>query len=154
MTFSLVARCEHTGMFGVAVATSSICVGARCPHARAGVGAVATQNVTDPRLGTQVLDAMEAGGSAAEAIEAVARERPHMAYRQLIAVDALGHTAQFTGSNTLGEHAVDQKSDCISAGNLLATRDVPSAMTASFTSSCGQHLGERLLAGSRPNSLC
>ena len=42
MTFSLSGRCARTGAFGVAIATSSIAVGARCPHARAGVGAVAT----------------------------------------------------------------------------------------------------------------
>ena len=48
-------------MFGVAITTSSISVGSRCPHARSGVGAVATQNVTDPHLATLVLDQMEAG---------------------------------------------------------------------------------------------
>ena len=73
MTFSLVGRCQRTGMFGVAITTSSICVGSRCPHARAGVGAVATQNVTDPNLATLVLNAMEAGNSAADAIESVVR---------------------------------------------------------------------------------
>ncbi|MGH6875044.1 MAG: DUF1028 domain-containing protein, partial [Aestuariivirgaceae bacterium] len=43
MTFSIAGRCARTGAFGIAIATSSIAVGARCPHARAGVGAVATQ---------------------------------------------------------------------------------------------------------------
>ena len=52
MTFSIAARCERTGMFGVAITTSSISVGSRCPHARAGIGAVATQNITDPNLAT------------------------------------------------------------------------------------------------------
>ena len=48
MTFSLVARCVDMGMFGVAIASSSPAVAARCAYARAGVGAVASQNVTDP----------------------------------------------------------------------------------------------------------
>ena len=61
MTFSIAGRCARSGMFGVAITTSSICVGARCPHARAGVGAVSTQNVTDPNLGPLVLDMMAAG---------------------------------------------------------------------------------------------
>ena len=60
MTFSIVGRCARTGMFGVAITTSSICVGSRCPHVRAGVGAVATQNITDPHLAKLVLDAMAA----------------------------------------------------------------------------------------------
>ncbi|PKP74850.1 MAG: DUF1028 domain-containing protein, partial [Alphaproteobacteria bacterium HGW-Alphaproteobacteria-6] len=58
MTFSLVARCAETGMFGVAISSSSPAVAARCAHARAGVGAVASQNVTDPRLGPRILDLM------------------------------------------------------------------------------------------------
>ena len=58
MTFSITGRCEDTGMFGVAITTSSICVGSRCPWARAGVGAVATQNVTLPSIGRMVLDEM------------------------------------------------------------------------------------------------
>lgn len=54
MTFSIVGRCARTGMFGVAVSSSSPAVAARCAHARAGVGAVSTQNVTDPSLGRAV----------------------------------------------------------------------------------------------------
>ena len=61
MTFSLVARCAETGMFGMAVASSSPAVAARCAYARARVGAVASQNVTDPSLGPKMLDLMERG---------------------------------------------------------------------------------------------
>ena len=66
MTFSITACCAETGMFGVAVSSSSPAVAARCAHARAGVGAVASQNVTDPMLGVQVLDLMEVGRTATE----------------------------------------------------------------------------------------
>jgi len=55
MTFSLVGRDAATGMFGTVVASSSPCVAARCAHARAGAGAVASQNVTDPSLGSRLL---------------------------------------------------------------------------------------------------
>jgi len=58
MTFSISARCERTGQFGVAVSSSSPAVAARCAHARAGVGAVATQNVTDPTIGPRGLTLM------------------------------------------------------------------------------------------------
>ena len=68
MTFSLVARCEKTGMFGIAISSSSPAVAARCSYARAGVGAVASQNVTDPTLGPLGLDLMQQGLSAAQAI--------------------------------------------------------------------------------------
>ena len=56
MTFSLVAKCEKTNMFGVAIASSSPAVAARCSYTRAGVGAVSSQNVTDPSLGPLTLD--------------------------------------------------------------------------------------------------
>lgn len=58
MTFSLVARCTQTGRFGMVVSSSSPAVAARCAHARAGVGAAASQNVTDPTLGPRLLDLM------------------------------------------------------------------------------------------------
>ena len=59
MTFSIVGRCADTGQLGIAISSSSICVGARCPWVRAGVGAVSTQNVTMPALGPQILDMLE-----------------------------------------------------------------------------------------------
>ena len=46
MTFSIIGRCQETGQVGIAISSSSIAVGARCPWVRAGVGAVATQNIT------------------------------------------------------------------------------------------------------------
>ena len=46
MTFSIVARCARTGQFGMAISSSSPAVAARCSHVRAGVGAVASQNIT------------------------------------------------------------------------------------------------------------
>ena len=61
MTFSITGRCGRTGMFGVAITTSSIAVGSRCPWVRAGVGAVATQNVTMPSIGNDVLDLIGTG---------------------------------------------------------------------------------------------
>jgi len=145
MTFSIVGRCQRTGMFGVAITTSSICVGARCPHVRAGVGAVATQNVTDPGLGPALLDAMESGMDATTALKAVTENRPFLGYRQLTLVDNQGSTASFTGDNILGTNAVSEGSGCFAAGNLLSTINVPIAMTTSFDQNHDQHLAERLL---------
>ncbi len=145
MTFSIAGHCTRTGMFGVAITTSSICVGARCPHARAGVGAVATQNVTDPTLGPKVLDAIAAGMSADKAVAAVSGAAPFAAYRQLLAVDADGVTGHFTGANILGTNMVSPGDHCIAAGNLLSSTAVPKAMTGAFAANADQHLGERLL---------
>ena len=61
MTFSLVARCSKTGMFGVAISSSSPAVASRCAYTRSGVGAVASQNITDPTLGPKTLDYIQKG---------------------------------------------------------------------------------------------
>lgn len=147
MTFSIAGHCPRTGMFGVAITTSSICVGARCPHARAGVGAIATQNVTDPHLATLVLDQMEAGESASGAIAAVVKDRPHISFRQLTAVDRTGESAHFTGGDILGTHAVHTTQHAVAAGNLLSSSSVPEAMVSGFGADPSAHLAERLLRG-------
>jgi uncharacterized Ntn-hydrolase superfamily protein len=145
MTFSIAGRCARTGAFGVAITTSSIAVGARCPHARAGVGAVATQNITDPSLGPLLLDRMEDGLTATEAIASVIKNRPHVDYRQLTAVDRHGNSASFSGSHILGTHGASEITDAVAAGNLLATPELPGVMTADFAANTSHHLAERLL---------
>lgn len=146
MTFSISARCANTGMFGIAVSSSSPCVAARCAHARAGVGAVATQNITDPRLGPKGLALMEAGLSAPAALEQLKAEAPHLQYRQLALVDAMGRTAGFSGDNTLGTHHVAHGPDVVAAGNLLSSAAVPEEMIAAFAVDPDAPLGDRLIA--------
>jgi uncharacterized Ntn-hydrolase superfamily protein len=144
MTFSIAARCVDTGMFGIAVSSSSPAVAARCAHARAGVGAFGTQNITDPRLGPQGLDLMAKGASAEQAIATLQRSAPHIAFRQLIAVDANGGTAAHSGDHTLGTHASVQALNVVAAGNLLRDEEIPAKMVAAFQRAQG-HLAERLL---------
>jgi uncharacterized Ntn-hydrolase superfamily protein len=146
MTFSIVARCARTGRFAVAVSSSSPAVAARCAYARADVGAVATQNVTDPTLGPKMLDLMAAGSSAADALAELRRHAAHLDYRQLAAVDRDGRTASFSGARTLGNHATAEGRDAVAAGNLLRGRDVPAAMVRAFAADPGADLGDRIVA--------
>ncbi|MBR2689378.1 MAG: DUF1028 domain-containing protein [Aquamicrobium sp.] len=148
MTFSLVARCARTGMFGVAISSSSPAVAARCSYAQAGVGAVASQNVTDPTLGPLALGLMEGGMSAAEAIAEVRRRGKFIEYRQVLAVDRQGETAIHSGPNSLGIWTQAQARDVASGGNLLANDGVPQAIVDGFLASSG-HLGDRLIAAMR-----
>lgn len=145
MTFSLVARCIETGMFGVAIASSSPAVAARCSFARAGVGAVASQNVTDPRLGSLALDQMEAGRSAPTAIAKVQAQGTFIDYRQVLAVDVKGGTAIHSGPNSLGIWTQAQAQNVASGGNLLANEDVPQAIVDGYLAASG-HIGDRLIA--------
>ena len=148
MTFSVVARCAKTGMFGVAISSSSPAVAARCSYARAGVGAVASQNVTDPTLGPLALDLMEQGLSAAAAIAQIQEQQKYMEYRQVLAVDAAGSTAIHSGPNSLGIFTEAQAENVASGGNLLANDGVPEAIVDGFLGSSG-HLGDRLIAAMR-----
>lgn len=148
MTFSLVARCAETGQFGVAISSSSPAVAARCAFARAGVGAVASQNVTDPRLGPAALDLMAKGAGAEEAVAQVRASGAFMDYRQVLAVDAQGGTAIHSGPNSLGIWTQAIGRDVVSAGNLLANDGVPAAIVAGFEQATGA-LGDRLIAAMR-----
>jgi uncharacterized Ntn-hydrolase superfamily protein len=132
VTFSIAARCPDTGMFGLAIASSSPAVAARCAHARAGIGVVATQNITDPALGPLALRLMEDGASAQQALHIITGSRPNIAYRQLIAVDREGRTASYSGAHALGIHAMADGSGVV-------------AMIEGFDAAAGE-LGERLLA--------
>jgi uncharacterized Ntn-hydrolase superfamily protein len=145
MTFSIAARCARTGRFAVAVASSSPAVAARCTHLRAGIGAVTTQNVTDPRLGPQGLDLMALGASADHARDTLAATATDAAYRQLTLIDRHGRTAVFSGARTLGLHGAAQGRDVVSAGNLLAHSGVPWEIVAAFEESGAEDLGDRVM---------
>ncbi|SEI22316.1 Uncharacterized conserved protein, Ntn-hydrolase superfamily [Pseudomonas asplenii] len=145
MTFSIVARCAETGQMGIAISSSSIAVGARCPWLRPGVGGVASQNITLPSLGPGVLDLLEQGMGPSEALAAVFAGQAHGDYRQVTVMDRQGRTAHFSGAHTLGIHHAVSGEQCVAAGNMLANADVIEAMMRAFEAASGP-LAERLLA--------
>jgi uncharacterized Ntn-hydrolase superfamily protein len=148
VTLSLVAADPATGEVGVVITSSSPAVAARCAHVRAGVGAVATQNVTDPRLGPALLDRLAAGASPEDALRALVEEQPPelIAFRQLTAVTPDGRTAIFSGDHALGVVGEHQGNAVVSAGNLLAATNVPMIAAAAFETAQGP-LAARLMAG-------
>ncbi|MDQ0092987.1 DUF1028 domain-containing protein [Paeniglutamicibacter psychrophenolicus] len=145
MTFSIVARDQH-GRIGMAVSSSSPAVAARCTHLRDGIGAVSSQNITDPRLGTHILDLLEAGHGADSAIQAALENYADADYRQLVVLDAHGGVAVHHGKHTLGVHGSGQGTHSVAAGNMLSGSHIPQAMCDAFEQSEGE-LEERLLAG-------
>lgn len=146
MTFSIAARCVESGRFGVAISSSSPAVAARCVHLRAGIGAASSQNITDPRLGSQLLDQLQVGKPAVEAMRNVIEQSPQIEYRQLTVVDAEGGTAAYSGERCLGTHATYAGTDAVAAGNLLAKESIPRLMVEAFHALDGMHLGDRLIA--------
>jgi uncharacterized Ntn-hydrolase superfamily protein len=148
MTFSIAARSADARLFGVAIASSSPAVAARCAHARAGAGAVATQNITDPALGVRVLDALGRGAVALEALHEALAATPFGDYRQLLAIGGTGSPAVHSGARALGCVSTALGEHSASAGNLLANSSVPGAMINAFEHAEG-HLGYRLLKALR-----
>jgi uncharacterized Ntn-hydrolase superfamily protein len=144
MTFSLVARCEETRMCGTAVASSSPAVAARCSYTRSGVGAVSSQNVTDPSLGNLSLDLLEKGLSAFQVIDQIKKTEKNLEYRQILVIDSKGQTALHSGENSLGIWSDSKGLNVLSAGNLLANSEVPQAIVKIFENTSG-HLGDRLI---------
>lgn len=145
MTFSVVARCAETGQLGIAISSSSIAVGARCPWLRPSVGAVASQNITLPALGPQTLDLLAEGMTPSEALAAVLTPHSHSEYRQVTVIDSAGRTAHFSGAQTLGIHHAVSGEQCVAAGNMLANTGVIDAMVRAFEDAPG-HLADRMLA--------
>ncbi|MDR3097231.1 MAG: DUF1028 domain-containing protein [Paraburkholderia sp.] len=150
MTFSIIGRCERTGQLGIAISSSSIAVGARCPWVRTKVGAVATQNVTLPALGPQILDQLEGLQLApAAALDRVLAANEWNEYRQVSVIDALGRTAFFSGKQALGTYHAVAGNQCVAAGNMLTGIEVIEAMVPAFENAGGNpasSLADRLMA--------
>lgn len=145
MTFSITARCAETGQLGIAISSSSIAVGARCPWLRPGVGAVSSQNITLPALGPQTLDLLQQGVEPAQALEQALARNGYGQYRQVTAINHLGRTAHVSGSETLGIYHALSGVQCVAAGNMLHNPEVVVAMVQAFEQAEGQ-LADRLLA--------
>ena len=145
MTYSIAAKCPRTGMFGAAVTTSSIAVGARCVYARAGVGVVLTQHRTDPRLGPKGLELLAQGLEAKEVIRRLTEGTPGIGWRQLATVDREGRTAVFHGDRISSVHSADEGPGHVAIGNIIRTMAVTRAMADAFAADPQLHLAERLV---------
>lgn len=144
MTFSIVAR-DESGAFGSAVCSSSPAVAARCVHLLDGVGAVNSQNVTDPRLGAELLARLQAGASADHALRGVAEQAEKIEFRQLLVVGTSGDGVVFSGNRALGVFGHATGLGVAVGGNLLASDRIPRLMIECFAGSQGE-LEHRLLA--------
>ncbi len=144
-TFSVVGRCARTGMLGVAITTSDLAVGSRCPYVMPGVGAVSTQALTDPRLGPKALNLLGRGLSVDEAIRSIEADDRHIERRQLGIVSASGDSAARTGGLNKPWAGHVTKRNLVAMGNGLASEGVVLAMAETFEQSENENLEIRLL---------
>jgi uncharacterized Ntn-hydrolase superfamily protein len=147
MTFSIIARCERTGMFGIGIATRPMAIGAKCPFLRAGLGGLVVQANGDPRLGPLGLKLLEMGYSAEKVLSEIASSdgAENMTWRQMAVVDKDGRTAVHTGSNNeaWAGHVVGK--GYVAMGNRLTSERTATAMGEAYEKSGGEELAERLV---------
>jgi uncharacterized Ntn-hydrolase superfamily protein len=146
-TFSIAAVDPSTGEVGVAVTTRNACVGNGVPWVRAGVGAVATQARTRTEYGAELLDMLEKGLTAEEALEKALAADDDRAFRQVGVIGIKGGGAQHTGDETNPWAGQRSGPNFVIQGNLLEGPEVLDAVARSFTETEGsdRHLADRLI---------
>lgn len=144
MTWSIIARDPATGTFGVAIATRFFAVGALCPHAASGVGALSTQALVNPHYGKQGLDLLRAGMPAPEVMKRLVGPDEGREHRQLHIIDRAGRIGQHTGSQCVDWAGALAGDGFSVAGNMLAGAAVISETADAFRNS-SKPLAERLI---------
>ena len=144
MTWSLIAR-DDAGRFGIAIASRFFAVGALCAHTRRGVGAVATQALSNPLYGPQGLDRLAGGETADDVVRALIEADGGRDQRQVHVLGTRGAPAAHTGSECIGwcGHLVEDGWSV--AGNMLAGPEVLDATADAFRRTAGRPLAERLI---------
>jgi uncharacterized Ntn-hydrolase superfamily protein len=146
MTWSIIARDPKTGRIGIAVATCAFAVGARVPHIRTGIGAVATQATTNPLYGPRGLALLAAGASAESCVRMLLEADPGRDHRQVHVMDREFHFAARTGPACVPwcGHLVEETFSV--AGNMLAGEDVIRETARAFQAVSETPFARRLIA--------
>jgi uncharacterized Ntn-hydrolase superfamily protein len=145
MTWSIIARDAASGAFGVAIATRFFAVGALCPHAESGVGALSTQALVNPHYGKQALDLLRSGVPAPEVVARLVAPDAGREHRQLHVIDAQGRIGQHTGAQCVDWCGALHGAGFSVAGNMLANEKVIRETAKAYESST-LSFAERLIA--------
>jgi uncharacterized Ntn-hydrolase superfamily protein len=149
MTWSIIARDEQTGQFGIAVATRFFAVGARVPYIAAGAGGIATQALVNPYYGIDGLALLRQGHAPRQIVETlIAVDRGHQS-RQLHILDASGRIACHTGRECVGWCGHLSGDGFSLAGNMLAGASVLDDTAAAYLAGQSLPFAQRLVAAMR-----
>lgn len=147
MTYSIVAKDPATGAFGVGTATGGPAVGSLVPHARAGVGAVATQGyTTNPHYGFRGLELLATDVDAETVLDQLTRADEGRTRRQCVLIDAKGRTAAWTGSEITEVRGSILRPGVAVAGNMLVGEEVLGEMLRTYEESADKPFAHRMLA--------
>ena len=145
-TFSIVARDEKSGDMAVGVQSHWFGVGTSVPWAEAGVGAIATQSLTQKSFGIRGLALLKAGKTAQEALDILLSDDPNREERQVGIVDSKGNVANFTGKKCMAFAGELRGRNYAVQSNMMGTDQVPAAMSQAFEANANLPLAERVLA--------
>jgi uncharacterized Ntn-hydrolase superfamily protein len=144
-TYSIVARDPNTGELGVAVQSRAFAVGSRVPHAKAGVGAIATQASTNVSYGVEGLALLEKGVAPEDVVRRLTEADDRRDRRQLAVLDVKGRVKAYTGSGTNTWAGHIEGENYSAQGNILAGQAVVKDMARAFEQTKGE-LALRLMA--------
>ena len=149
MTWSIIARDDATGQFGIAVATRFFAVGARVPHIAAGVGGIATQALVNPYYGIDGLKLLRQGHAPRAVIDTLIAADAGHASRQLHIMDARGRIAAYTGKDCVDWCGHLEGNGFSVAGNMLAGGRVLDDTANAYLASANMPFARRLIAAMR-----
>jgi uncharacterized Ntn-hydrolase superfamily protein len=145
VTCSLLAH-DAGGAFGIAIASRFLAVGALCPHARSGVGALATQALVNPTFGPRGLRLLAEGKAAAAVVDTLVAGDAGREARQLHVIDAQGAIAAHTGADCVSWCGHRLGDGFSVAGNMLAGAAVVDDTAAAYRAGANLAFAERLIA--------
>jgi len=148
MTWSIIARDNATGQFGIAVATRFFAVGARVPHIAANIGGIATQALVNPYYGIDGLKLLREGRTPREVVDTLISADSGRESRQLHIMDASGRIASHTGRDCVDWCGHIEGNGFSIAGNMLAGASVLDDTAKAYRSS-ELPFAQRLIAAMR-----
>jgi uncharacterized Ntn-hydrolase superfamily protein len=149
MTWSIIARDNATGQFGIAVATKFFAVGARVPHIAAGFGGVATQALVNPYYGIDGVKLLRGGREPHDIINTLIAADPGRESRQLHIMDADGRIASHTGHDCVDWCGHIEGKGFSIAGNMLAGAQVLDDTAKAYLANENLPFAQRLIAAMR-----
>jgi uncharacterized Ntn-hydrolase superfamily protein len=149
MTWSIIARDDSTGRFGIAVATRFFAVGARVPHIAAGIGGIATQALVNPYYGIDGLKLLREGRQPRDIVDTLIAADAGRESRQLHIMDASGRIASHTGSECVDWCGHIEGKGFSIAGNMLAGGRVLDDTAEAYVANERLPFAQRLVAAMR-----
>jgi uncharacterized Ntn-hydrolase superfamily protein len=149
MTWSIIARNDATGQFGIAVATRFFAVGSRVPHIAAGIGGIATQALVNPYYGIDGLKLLRERRTPRETIEILIAADSGRESRQLHIMDAGGRIAAHTGRECVDWCGHIEGNGFSIAGNMLAGARVLDDTASTYIANKTLPFAQRLIAAMR-----